>query len=118
MTTNQFKEPFYTVPESEVTEDHARHIILHQYTSCVRVTNQWAVPLDSALVWLDVPAIVDALVGSVMWNPTYGYFKVTAFDKQAQRIQVQRKAQSAAPGTVVAADSRFIFVSDQEYYWE
>jgi len=108
------QNPFYTHPCSEVTEDHARHMILHQYTTCLKVVNVWAVPNNDVAVWLTVPAIVDFLVGSCLWNPEYGYFRVTAFDKQAQKVQVQRVdiVATAAPGTQVPACTKFIVTVD------
>lgn len=108
-----FQEPFYTHPCSEVTEDHSRNIILHQYVGCIKIPNQWAIPLDSVAVRLEVPAVVDLLVGSNLWHPEYGYFLITAYDKQGQKVQLQRTSDldNAAPGTVVPGCTKFIITN-------
>lgn len=115
MTKNPLMaEPFYTNPCSEVMEDHARHVIVHQYVACVRVSNQWAVPSDGESVWLDIPALVDIQVGSCLWNATFGYFRVVSFDKEANRAAVQRNTNSfnAAPGTNVPSCTKFVLAPD------
>lgn len=106
--------PFYTHPCSELTQDHARNITLNQFVACIRVSNVWAVPLNDTATWLSVPAIVDFLPGCCIWNPEFGYFTVSAFDKQAQKIQVQRKdvPTTAAPGTPVPGCTKFIITPD------
>lgn len=106
-----FSEPFYTHPCYEVTSDHARHMILHQYVACVKIANQWVVPANNVGAWLDLPAVVDVLIGSCIWNPQFGYFLVTAFDKAGQRIMIERKnvASTAEPGTNVPMCTKFIF---------
>lgn len=102
--------PFYTNPCSEVTEDHARHIIVHQYVACFKITNEWAIPLPDQLIWVEVPAMVDMLTGSCIWNPDYGYFVVVAFDKVAQKVRLQRKdGDTTAPaGTIIPSCTKFI----------
>lgn len=104
------QEPFYTHPCSEVTEDHARHLIVHQYVACLKIVNEWAVPLNSVAVWVELPAVVDILTDCCLWNPQFGYFIVSAFDKQAQRVQVQRKdvIGTAAPGVRIPSCTKFI----------
>lgn len=105
-----FGYPFYSHP-CDIQEDHARHIVVHQYVACIRVPNVWAVPESS--VWLEVPALVDALVGSCIWNPDYGYFLITAYDKEAQKILVERLNVSgtALPGVVIPLCTKFIFTA-------
>lgn len=109
-----FNNPLFTHPCSEVTEDHARHVILHQYTGCIVVENTWAIPLNSTQVRLSIPAVIDMMVGCCIWNPAYGYFRVVAFDKLAQRIDVVRKQhqQTRDPGVTVPGCTKFIIVAD------
>jgi hypothetical protein len=105
---------FYSNPCTEVTQDHARHVTLNQYVACIRISNNWVVPLNDTATWLHVPAVVDFLVGCCIWNPEFGYFSVTAFDKNVQKIQIQRKdvETTAAPGTPVPGCTKFIITPD------
>jgi hypothetical protein len=107
---------YYTNACDEVLADHARHLIVHQYVACVKVKNEWAVPQSDELLWLDLPALVDVLIGSCLWNPDYGFFKITAYDRQAHKVQVQRKdvAGTASAGTVIPMCTKFIFVADHD----
>ena len=110
MTQNPLlMQPFYTHPCDSVLEDHSRHVIVHQYVACIKVPEAWAVP--SGMVWLSTPALVDVLVGSCLWHPDYGSFRVVAFDKGAQRIRVQPKSD-AVVGTQIPSCSKFIFIAD------
>lgn len=104
--------PFYTHPCDEVLADHARHVIVHQYVACLKIASEWVVPTNEDMSWLDIPAVVDVLIGSCLWNPTYGFFRVVAFDKTAQRIAIQTKTSLAAEGTVVPACTKFILTPD------
>lgn len=106
-----FAEPFYTHPCEELTEDHAKHVILHQYVGCVKIPSTWVVPANNSAVRLALPAVVDVLIGCCLWNPYYGYFLVTSFDKQGQTVTLERKptTTTAAPGTTVPMCTKFIF---------
>lgn len=111
VTVLKNQDPYYTHPCEEVTEDHARHVLLHQYVGCVKIPNEWAVPSGTTSARLDLPAVVDLVVGSCLWNPDYGYFLITSFDKKGQTVTVQRKETptTAGPGTVVPSCTKFIF---------
>lgn len=106
-----YDKPFYTHPCDELIEDHAKHVLLHQYVGCIRIPSQWAVPNNNSVIRLELPAIVDILVGCCLWNPDYGYFLVTAFDKQGQTVTIERKPgpTTAQPGTVIPSCTKFIF---------
>jgi hypothetical protein len=77
----------------------------------VRIPNQWAVPANNSGIKLQLPAVVDLVVGSCLWNPDFGYFLITSFDKQGQIVTIERKstATTAQPGTLVPSCTKFIF---------
>ena len=106
--------PFYTHPCSEVKEDHARHIILHQYVGCIKISNTWAIPTNDSEVTVRVPAVVDILVGCCLWNPEFGYLRVSAYDKFGQTVTLQRleRSDSAAPGKAVPMCTKFIITPE------
>lgn len=107
------EEPFFTHPCAEQLEDNARHILLHQYVACIKIPNTWAIPTDSTGVILNVPALVDILIGCSIWNPNYGYFLVMSYDKQGQKIVVMNKVLNVnvTPGTVVPSCTKFIITA-------
>lgn len=108
------QQPHYTHPCSEVLQDHARHVILHQYVACLKISNLWVVPSGTDTTWLDLPAVVDVLPGSCLWNPDYGYFRIVSFDKPGQRVLVQRTSRTTAvAGTVIQSCTRFILAPDE-----
>jgi hypothetical protein len=51
------------------------------------------------------------LIGSYIWNPTYGWFKITAFDSLNRQITVLNECleANADPGTAVPSDTVFVF---------
>jgi hypothetical protein len=75
------------------------------------ISNAWNVPACSASAVLSVPGLETLLVGSYLWNPTYGWFRVTAFDSVNFQITVYNEcfAANAAAGTVVPAGTQFVF---------
>lgn len=77
----------------------------------LQVNNAWNVPACSAQAVLSVPGLTTLLIGSYVWNPTYGWFRVTAFDSVNGQVTVINEclAANAAPGTVVPALTEFIF---------
>lgn len=106
--------PVYTHPCDEVLQDHARHLVVHQYVGCIKIPNAWAVPNVDEILWLDTPALVDVLTGSCLWNPDFGYFKIVSFDREGQKIGVQRKIVegTALAGVAIPSCTKFIFTPD------
>lgn len=51
------------------------------------------------------------MIGSYIWNPTYGWFRVTAFDSVNRQITVINEcfASNEDPGTAVPSDTIFVF---------
>lgn len=79
--------------------------------TALAIQNAWNVPACSASAVLSVTGLTTILVGSYLWNPDYGWFRVTAFDSVNYQITVINEcfADNAAAGTVVPAGSQFVF---------
>lgn len=75
------------------------------------VQNAWNVPACDASAVLSVPGLTTVLIGSYVWNPTYGWFRITAFDSVNGQITVINECieGNADPGTVVPALTVFVF---------
>lgn len=79
--------------------------------TALEVANSWNIPACSAEAVLSVPGLETVLIGSYIYNPTYGWFQVTAFDSANHQITVMNECfdANAAAGTVVPALTTFIF---------
>src|SRR5690242_8821448 len=77
------------------------------------VQNSWNIPACSALAVLSVPGLESVLIGSYIYNPSYGAFRITAFDSVNGQITVINECfdQNEAPGTVVPALTEFVFIA-------
>lgn len=77
------------------------------------VANSWNVPACSASAIISVPGLTTVLIGSYIWNPTYGWFRVTAFDSVNAQLTVFNECLdgNATPGSVVPAGTQFVFGS-------
>lgn len=84
--------------------------------TALEVANSWNVPACSASAVLAIPGLTTVLIGSYIYNPTYGQYRITAFDSVNGQITVTNDciAGNAAPGTVVPALTTFIFVGEPQ----
>lgn len=89
----------------------------NQCTSCptvcveLLVSNSWNVPACGSSAILAVDGLTSVLVGAYVFNPTYGYFRITGFNSLNGQITVINECieGNATPGTTVSADTTFIF---------
>ena len=79
--------------------------------TALTVTNAWNVPSCNNSAVLAIPGISVVLLGSYIYNPTYGWFKITAVDSINSQITVLNECLylNASPGSVVPAGTSFVF---------
>lgn len=79
----------------------------------LQIANAWNIPACDSEAVLSVPGLTTVLIGSYIWNPTYGWFKITAFDSVNFELTVLNECldANAVPGTVVPALTVFNFGS-------
>src|SRR4030067_2607388 len=72
-----------------------------QICSALIVNNAWNVPACGSSAVLSVPGLTVALLGSYIWNPTYGWFRITGFDSVNGQLTVLNECLTgnAAPGS-------------------
>lgn len=77
------------------------------------VQNSWNIPACSASAILSVPGLESVLIGSYLYNPSYGYFRISAFDSVNGQITVVNDCTDGNedPGEVVPALTEFIVSS-------
>lgn len=78
--------------------------------SAIKIQNSWNVPACGQSALLNVPGCTTIMIGSYIWNPTYGAFKITAFNSVTQQITVKNECLigNATAGTVVPACQIFM----------
>lgn len=75
------------------------------------IQNAWNIPACNASAVLSVTGLTTLLIGTYLYNPEYGWFRVTAFDSVNYQITVLNECfgDNAAAGTVVPAGTQFVF---------
>lgn len=81
----------------------------YSVSGVVSVQSSFNVPACDATATISVTKLKNALVGGYIWNPTYGYFKITSFDATAEQMVIENECAygNAAAGTVVPALTYF-----------
>lgn len=73
-----------TVPYYQQTdvcvEDHCLKVYQPQFNFSVCPTSSWNVPQCGQTAILSVPGLLGATVGSYLWHPQFGYYKIISVD--------------------------------------
>jgi hypothetical protein len=95
-------------------ESHCQQILINTYPLAVKVANPWNVPACDETAILIIPDATQALVGSYLWNPIYGYFEITGFNSTTKQLTVINNcnAGNATEGTAVPECALFV-VTDE-----
>lgn len=101
-------EPYYNCAQS-CPEQHGQRITIQQFAADIKVIDSWNVPACDAEATITVASLVGIVVGSYIWNPTYGFFEVTAFNVSASQITVLNHCNegNASAGTNVPSCTEF-----------
>lgn len=100
--------PFYA-QSGQCQEDHCQTIIKNWFATCISVTYGFNIPgcgTTAILIFQDVKKLT---VGTYLWHPTYGYFRVASFDFTNGQVAIVNECHddNAAPGTFVPACTCF-----------
>lgn len=81
--------------------------------TALEVANAWNIPACDAEAVLSVPGLETVLIGSYIYNPTYGSFLITGFDSANHQLTVLNPCfdHNEVAGTVVPALTTFIFTA-------
>lgn len=79
--------------------------------SALTISNSWNVPACFSSAVLSVPGLTTVLIGAYIWNPTYGWFRITGFDSVNGQLTIYNECitGNATAGTVVPSDTQFVF---------
>jgi hypothetical protein len=61
-------------------QDNTQKIFIQQFRADVKIEGSWNIPDCGEESIVFVSGLKGIVVGSYLWNPTYGYYEVTAFD--------------------------------------
>lgn len=102
-------QPYYTCAPS-CQESNTQKIIVNQFAAALKVVNSWNVPACGLSATLSIPGLINVTIGSYLWNATYGYFEITAFDSGLQQVTVVNNCNegNAVAGTAVPACTDFL----------
>lgn len=87
------------------------NVVCEEICTALVVVNSWNIPACGQSAVLSVPGTYNVLIGSYIWNPTYGWFEVTQFDSLNRQITVMNECitNNGSPGTPVPANTMFVF---------
>lgn len=66
--------------DSSCPEDHCQKFYIDQFYTAIRCDAAWNVPDCGESAVVAFSAVKSVLLGSYLWNTTYGYFKIIDFD--------------------------------------
>lgn len=109
------QKPYYTDTCLQECQSHCKKTFICQYSPVVRIQNSWAVPNEVDLITLKVPALVDILIGAILWNPTYGSYVIISYDQEGQSVKIQKGADNTTPlGTVIPSCTKFLLTDNSK----
>lgn len=73
--------------------------------------NSWNVPACDSEAVISFPGLTSILIGTYLYNPTYGQFLVNGFNSINGEVTVENTClpDNAAPGTIVPSGTEFVF---------
>lgn len=101
--------PYYKDEKNNLTQDHASIFRDTQYAAGIEFPEEFTVPAIGEDIQVCVKNLVNLVVGSYIWNPSYGYLQIAHWDSCTGKIGLLNDDISGAaiPGTVVSAGSLF-----------
>jgi len=107
-TTHAQPTPFYNCAP-QCAEGHNKNIFIQQFVADIKIQDSWNVPACGQTATVTSVELQGIVVGSYIWNPTYGYFEITAFNPTTNQITVLNHCNegNAAAGTTVPSCTEF-----------
>ncbi len=100
--------PFYNCAPA-CPENHTQKIVIQSFRADVKIVDSWNVPACDLSAVVNTESLNAIVVGSYLWNPTYGYFLITAFNSGTGQITLLNPCVTgnASPGTQIPACTEF-----------
>lgn len=105
--------PYYEKVSNEVIQNHESIIVKSCYPIGIRSADSWNVPAVDESISIKFLEIVDVVVGIYLFNPSYGYFKITGWNPETSTITIQNEdgfEDNVVPGTYVPESTLFVAV--------
>jgi hypothetical protein len=102
----------YVVDADASQECHTSTVIQQLYVTGLSTKAEVSIPACSGTFVISINGIHSVILGSYLWNPDYGHFKVISFDYATEQITLENECQddNAAPGTNIPACTLFLAV--------
>lgn len=100
--------PFYN-QAGLIQETHCQSMTVVQYAASLSLTMDFVMPAVGGEAIVMFQGLTQIQIGSYLWNATYGYLLVTAFDPYSGEVTVENDGyyNNAAAGTVIPRCSLF-----------
>jgi len=91
-------------------ENNIQNIIYEQFRAELTVSNSWNIPDCGGSAILSVSGLRGVLIGSYLWNGSFGYFQVIGFNAATNQVTIQNNCNdgNAVVGTQIPACSEFV----------
>lgn len=77
------------------------------------ISNSWNIPACNNQATLTIPGITNLIIGVQLYNPTYGFFQITAVNPLTNQVTIINNCLSgnATAGTLVPANTQFLLTA-------
>lgn len=103
--------PYY-MQAPAIQQNNCQQFITQQFSTTVKSNSAWNVPVCGGIAsaTFSLPNVTTLLVGSNLWNESYGYFEVIAWVAATQMVTVANNCVegNAAAGTFIPACTEFL----------
>ena len=103
-------QPYYQQVAGDVVENHQAIQQRTCYAAGIYVKDEWVVPNVSGTVVATLNDVSALVIGSYLYNPTYGYFLITSWDRNTGRVTLENDGMQGniTPGSLVGAYTLFV----------
>lgn len=100
--------PFYNCAPA-CPESHTQRVIVQTFSADVKLIDTWNIPACGQSAVVNTESLKAIVPGSYLWNPTYGYFEVSAFNSGTGQVTLINHCNTgnASAGTNVPACTEF-----------
>lgn len=104
----------YVVNAEASQECHCTTVVQQLYVTGLSLKASIVMPACDGEVVAAIAGIHSTIIGSYLWNPSYGYLKVTGFDYATEQITLTNECQTSnvAAGTTIPACTLFLVVDE------
>lgn len=103
-------QPYYKTVSDETLQDHASVFNDTRYAAGVVVEDEFQIPAVDEDIQVCVKNLINVVIGSYLWHPSYGSLKIVYWDSCKKKIGLLNEGLTgtAAPGSTVPECTAFV----------